>query len=64
MDKLIESVYWYYTNFCVNAVKLLGISYVEWNIWLFLVLLPGLVLLLLVLNVWRYLVGPLLREKG
>jgi len=63
MDKIIESIYWYCTDFCVNAANLLGISYVEFNIWLFLVLLPGLVLVLLVLNVWRYLVKPLLRRK-
>lgn len=63
MGKIIESIYWYCTDFCINAANLLGISYVEFNIWLFLVLLPGLVLALLVLNVWRYLVKPWYQKK-
>ncbi len=54
MTKLIEGLYWYCTDFCINAANLLGITYVEFNSWLFLILLPGLLLSLVFLNLYRY----------
>jgi len=54
MDKFLHWLYWYCTDFCVNAANLLGISYVEFNIWLFLFIIPGLILILLGLNIYRY----------
>jgi len=63
MGNLINQIYWYCTDFCINAANLIGISYVEWNIWLFLVFLPGLLLILFLLNIWRYFLKPILGKK-
>jgi len=62
MDKLVKYIYWYCTDFCLNMANLLGISYVEFNMWLFLILFPGMVLLLFALNLHRYMVRPLLKK--
>ncbi|MEL6653938.1 MAG: hypothetical protein AAFQ87_24350 [Bacteroidota bacterium] len=42
--------------------NLLGISYVEFNIWLFLIVLPGLIGILVLLNLRRYVLLPLMRR--
>lgn len=56
---MIAWIYWYCTDFCLNLANWLGISYVEVNTWLFLVLVPMSMLLLFLLNVYRYLIRPL-----
>ncbi|MEO0471600.1 MAG: hypothetical protein AAF206_18365 [Bacteroidota bacterium] len=54
MDKLLDSIYWYCTDFCINMANLLGISYVTFNLLLFMSLMPVMLLTLLGLNVRRY----------
>lgn len=55
------SLYWYLTDFCINAANLLNMSYVEFNTILFLVTLPAIILVLLALNVFRYIILPITR---
>ena len=62
MDKLLEFLYWYCTDLCINLANLLGISYVEFNMGLFLILLPGIVIALAAANIWRYVLKPGLRR--
>ena len=62
MDKLIAYAYWYCTDFCANLANLLGISYDEFNIWLFMVVLPSLLSVLLALNIARYVVWPVVKR--
>lgn len=54
MSEIITFIYWYCTDFCVNLANLLGVSYVEVNMVLFLLLFPALILVLVVLNIYRY----------
>ncbi|MEM8526724.1 MAG: hypothetical protein AAGG68_18940 [Bacteroidota bacterium] len=54
MERLADQLYWYCTDFCINAANLLGISYVEFNFWLFLVLMPSLTALLFVVNILKF----------
>lgn len=54
MNDLISNLYWYCTDFCINAANLLGISYVEFNFILFLVVFPLVLFVLLLMNIWRY----------
>jgi hypothetical protein len=54
MNDLILKLYWYCTDFCINAANLLGISYVEFNFILFLVVFPLVFFVLLLMNVYRY----------
>lgn len=58
MAELMQWAYWYCTDFCVNLANLLEISYVELNIWLFLILFPGIIIILILLNLNRYIVAP------
>lgn len=62
MAEAFEALYWYCTDFCVNMANLLGISYVEFNICLFLIVLPGLIGVLVLLNLRRYVLLPLIRR--
>ena len=62
MAEFVQVLYWYCTDFCLNAANLLGISYPEFNFYLFLVLMPGFLLVLVVLNAYKYLFKPLLRR--
>lgn len=55
-EKIGTAIYWYCTDFCINAANLLGISYVEFNFILFLLVFPAVLLLLLIGNIrllWR-----------
>lgn len=61
MDNYIAILYWYCTDFCVNAANLFGITYVELNFFLFIVVFPAVTVLLLGINLWRYVGSPLLR---
>ena len=54
MDQLIDRLYWYCTDFCIHMANLLGISYVEFNFWLFILFFPLVTLLLLILNIKKY----------
>ena len=54
MDKLLDSIYWYCTDFCINMANLLGISYVAFNILLFMFVMPMILLILAGLNLRRY----------
>ena len=54
MDKLLDSIYWYCTDFCINMANLLGISYVAFNILLFMFVMPMTLLILAGLNLRRY----------
>ena len=53
MKDVIRDIYWYFTDFCINAANLLGITYIEFNFWLFIVLLPLTLILLIVLNIFK-----------
>jgi hypothetical protein len=53
MQKIIEPLYWFGVDFCVNMANLLGITYDEFNLFLFLMLMPAAVILLLLLNIWK-----------
>ena len=54
MKNLIDFLYWYCTDFCVNAANLMHITYTEFNFLLFVVLFPSIVVILLCINVWKY----------
>ena len=51
LEKAIYQLYWFFTDFCINMANLLGISYVEFNFLLFLVILPAFLVVLVGLNV-------------
>jgi hypothetical protein len=53
MKDFIRGIYWYFTDFCINAANLLGITYVEFNFWLFIILFPSTLILLIVLNIFK-----------
>lgn len=55
MNELLLELYWYCTDFCINAANLLGISYVEFNMVLFLLIFPLVFFILLGMNLYRYL---------
>ena len=55
----MTALYWYLTDFCINAANLLGISYVEFNFALFLVVIPSVLTLLFLLNLFRYALLPI-----
>jgi hypothetical protein len=59
METFIRESYWYCTDFCINAANLLHMTYVEFNFWLFLVVFPCTFLVLLGLNLYRYVWSPL-----
>jgi hypothetical protein len=61
MEKPIANLYWYCTDFCINAANLLGITYVEFNFLLFIVIFPSVVLILIFINLYRYILRPLRR---
>ncbi len=61
---MLESIYWYCTDFCIHMANMLGISYVKFNMWLFLILLPALIFTLVLFNVKRYLIDQWLRKGG
>lgn len=63
MKDLINTCYWYFTDFCLNAANLLGITYVEFNFWLFVVLFPSILLLLLLLNVSKFLISKKRKKR-
>ena len=50
---IIVWLYWFGTDFCVNMANLLGITYDEFNVALFLFFLPGFLMLLIVLNILK-----------
>lgn len=62
MDSIIKAIYWFCTDFCINMANLLDITYIEFNIWLFLVLFPAVTLILIGLNLRRYVALPLIRK--
>jgi hypothetical protein len=53
MQKVIELLYWCGVDFCINMANLLGITYDEFNLFLFFILMPAVAILLLLLNVWK-----------
>ncbi len=53
MQNIIRNLYLYFTDFCINAANLLGITYVEFNFWLFIVVFPLTLIVLLFLNVFK-----------
>jgi hypothetical protein len=57
----IDTVFRYCVVLLVDIAKILGISYEELNIWVFVVLMPGLIILSLMLNI--YLLRRLKRIK-
>ena len=63
MSKWLELLYWYCTDFCINAANFLGISYIEFNVLLFLLLMPTTLITLIGINLWRYLIRPIIRLK-
>ena len=54
---MINELYWFCTDFCVNAANLLGITYVEFNAILFIFLMPLIVVVLTILNIIKYALG-------
>lgn len=63
MTQLLNAIYWYCTDFCVNAANLFGITYVEFNFILFVVIYPLLLLFLIAVNVNRYLLKSNRKNK-
>lgn len=59
MDNFLTDIYWYCTDFCVNAANLLGISYIEFNTLIFIILMPLVIAMLGIVNLYRYLVIPI-----
>jgi len=53
MKEIVKDIYWYFTDFCINAANLLGITYVEFNFWLFIILFPSTLILLILLNIFK-----------
>lgn len=53
MTKIVKDIYWYFTDFCINAANLLGITYVEFNFWLLIILFPSIIILLILLNIFK-----------
>ncbi len=47
-------IYWYCTDFCINAANLLGVSYAGFNFCLFIIGIPTFLIMLFGLNVYRY----------
>ena len=62
MEVLIQNIYWYCTDFCIHAANVLGITYVEFNFWLFIVVFPSTFLILALLNIRRYIFLPLIKK--
>lgn len=58
MAEILRSTYFYFTDFCINMANLLGMSYMEFNFWLFLVAIPAFILILFLLNLYRYILKP------
>jgi len=56
---MFDQLYWYCTDFCINAANLMGLTYNEFNFLLFIVVFPMIFLLLVLVNVWRYVLIPL-----
>ena len=57
-EKYGGELYWYCTDFCINAANILGISYVEFNFILFIIIFP-LVTIILILGNLRLLLKSL-----
>ncbi len=47
----MRGLYWYLTDFCINAANLLGLTYEEFNFGLFIVLFPMTLGVLALVNV-------------
>lgn len=58
MADFLRATYFYFTDFCINMANLLDMSYMEFNFWLFLVAIPGFILILILLNLYRYILKP------
>ncbi|MCB0554164.1 MAG: hypothetical protein KDD02_11475 [Phaeodactylibacter sp.] len=50
MEGFLNWLYWYCTDFCIHAANLLGITYEEFNFILFLLIFPGVTIILLGIN--------------
>ncbi|MBC7861382.1 MAG: hypothetical protein IAF38_00325 [Bacteroidia bacterium] len=59
----IGPLYWYFVDFCVNAGNGMGLTYIEFNFILFCLLFPLITIILIFLNIYRYLLSPLLKRK-
>lgn len=53
MERLVESLFWYGVDFAVNMANLLGITYDEFNIVVFVFGLPMALLVLVILNLLK-----------
>ncbi len=53
MKEILIDLYWYCTDFCVNTANFLGITYVEFNFWFFIVIVPVTLLFLILLNLFK-----------
>jgi hypothetical protein len=56
MTDLLNSLYWYCTDFCISAANLLGITYIEFNFMLFILFYPLVLVFLVAVNVNRYII--------
>jgi hypothetical protein len=63
MNEIIHTLYWYCTDFCIHMSTILGITYVEFNFWMFMVIFPLIFVILLALNLYRYLIYPIIRKR-
>ena len=59
----MRNLYFYFTDFCINMANLLGMSYMEFNFWLFLVVIPAFILILFALNLYRYILKPFFLKR-
>ncbi|MGK0366341.1 MAG: hypothetical protein ACI85O_003414 [Saprospiraceae bacterium] len=67
MNNLFEKyggeLYWYCTDFCINAANLLGISYVEFNFILFLIIFPLVTIIMILGNLRLFVKSFRLKNK-
>ena len=63
MENAIQHIYWFCTDFCIHTANMLGITYVEFNFWLFIVVFPATFLILTLLNIRRYIFLPLIKKQ-
>ncbi|MFL5753963.1 MAG: hypothetical protein ACJ76F_11190 [Bacteroidia bacterium] len=64
MSDILNILYWYCTDFCINAANLFGITYIEFNFILFIVIYPLLLLFLIAVNLNRYIIRRIRKHKN
>jgi len=60
---MIEKIYWYCTDFCVNSANLLGITYDEFNFLLLIIIFPFATFILFIVNIKKHLLLALSADR-